>query len=183
MMNVSRSENHMRITARALALAIVLAPLAAGGVRAQGPAVTREATVQVALTEQQIAGFIAVTPEIAKVTEALQSDPDPKTLVQLNAIAKKGGFADYAQYELVTANIALVLQGVDPETKKFTDPKQSIQTQIREIEADTEMTADEKKDLLAELNEALAVVQPISNPGNIALVEKHYDKLAQLIQE
>jgi hypothetical protein len=173
----------MRIIVAAVAVALSLSVAAAGVARAQGPAVTRDAPVQLALTEQQIQGFIAVTPEIAKVTEALQSDPDEKTLVQLNGIAKKGGFADYAQYEAVAANIAMVLQGVDPETKKFTDPKQTIQNQIREIEADTAIKADEKKEALAELNEALSMVQPINNPGNIALVEKHYDKLAQLIQE
>jgi hypothetical protein len=173
----------MRLVARAVAMAIFLSPIAASAVCAQGAAVTREAPVQIALTEQQIAGFIAVTPEITKVTEALRQEPDQKTLAQLDGIAKKGGFADYAQYEVVTANIALVLEGVDPETRKFTDPKQTIQNQIREVEADTAMKDDEKKDVLAELNEALSVIQPVNNPGNIALVEKHYDKLAPLIQE
>ena len=173
----------MRIIVAAVVVALGLSFAAAPAARAQGPAVTRDAPVQLALTEQQIQGFIAVTPEIAKVTEALTSDPDAKTVAQLTGIAKKGGFADYAQYEVVAANIAMVLQGVDPETKKFTDPKKMIQDQIREVEADTAINADEKKEALAELNEALSVVQPVDNPGNIALVEKHYDKLAQLIQE
>jgi hypothetical protein len=173
----------MRINLRAAVVAMALSLAAPGTTLAQGPAVTRDAPVQLALTEQQIQGFIAVTPEIAKVTEALQSDPDAKTLAQLDVITRKGGFADYAQYEVVAANIAMVLQGVDPETKKFTDPKKMIQDQIREVEADTDMKAEDKKDALAELNEALTVVQPVENLGNIALVEKHYDKLAQLIQE
>jgi len=173
----------MRIIAAIAAVALGLSLAHAPAVRAQGPAVTRDAPVQLALTEQQIQGFIAVTPEIAKVIEPLQSDPDAKTVAQLDGIAKKGGFADYAQYEVVAANIAMVLQGVDPETRKFTDPKQMIQSQIREVEADAAMSAEDKKDALAELNEALSVVHPVDNPGNIALVEKHYDKLAQLIQE
>jgi hypothetical protein len=173
----------MRINLRAAVMAMALSLAAPGTTLAQGPAVTRDAPVQLALTEQQVQAFIAVTPDVAKVTEALQSDPDAKTLAQLDGIARKGGFADYAQYEVVAANIAMVLQGVDPETKKFTDPKKMIQDQIREVEADTEMKAEDKKDALAELNEALTVVQPVENLGNIALVEKHYDKLAQLIQE
>jgi len=34
-----------------------------------------------------------------------------------------------------------------------------------------------------ELNEAIKEVQPIKNQGNIALVEKNYDKLATLMQQ
>ena len=45
------------------------------------------------------------------------------------------------------------------------------------------MKAAEKKEALAELNQALKEVQPIKNQGNIALVEKNYDQLAKLMQE
>jgi hypothetical protein len=45
------------------------------------------------------------------------------------------------------------------------------------------MKPAEKKEALAELNQALKEVQPIKNQGNIALVEKNYDKIAPLMQE
>ena len=45
------------------------------------------------------------------------------------------------------------------------------------------MKAAEKKEALGELNQALKDVQPIKNQGNIALVEKNYDKIAAVMQE
>jgi hypothetical protein len=138
---------------------------------------------QIALTEKQVQGFLTVAPEMNKVTEKLQGEPDAKTQAELEAIAKKGGFANYDEYETVAANIGMVMQGMDPNTKKFGDPKAMIQAQIKEVQADKKMKAAEKKEVLAELNQALKEVQPIKNQGNIALVEKNFDQLAKLMQE
>jgi len=138
---------------------------------------------QIALTEKQVLAFITVTPEINKITSALQAEPDQKTIAQLEDIAKKGGFAGFDEYETVNTNISLVLQGIDPATKKFGDPKAMIQAQIKEVQADKTMKPAEKKEALAELNQALKEVQPIKNQGNIALVEKNYDAIAKLMQE
>jgi hypothetical protein len=138
---------------------------------------------QVALTEQQVQGFITATPEISKITASLQAEPDKKTQDQLDAIAKKAGFASFDEYETVSANVSMVLQGIDPKTKKFGDPKAMMQAQIAEIQADKKMKPAEKKQALAEMNQALKEIQPIKNQGNIALVEKNYDKIAPLMQE
>ena len=143
----------------------------------------QEQAPQIALTEQQVQGFITATPEINKITEKLQAEPDQKTQAQLDALAKKGGFAGFEEYETVSANIAMVMQGIDPKTRKFGDPKVMIQAQIAEIQADKKMKPAEKKQALQELNQALKDVQPIKNQGNIALVEKNYDQLAKLMQE
>ena len=44
------------------------------------------------------------------------------------------------------------------------------------------MSAKDKKEALADLNEALATPEPpIENKGNIDLVAKYYDKLADLL--
>ena len=42
------------------------------------------------------------------------------------------------------------------------------------------MKPAEKKQVLDDLNEQLKSIEPIKNKGNIALVEKYYDKLAAL---
>ena len=138
---------------------------------------------QIALTEQQVQGFIAVTPEITKITQKLKGEPDKKTQAQLEALAKKGGFAGLDEYETVLTNIGMVMQGIDPKTKKFGDPKAMIQAQIAEVQADKAMKPAEKKQALQELNQSLAAVEPIKNQGNIALVEKNFDKLAPLMQD
>ena len=150
----------------------------------QAPAPAQEAAPpQIALTEQQVQGFITATPEIAKITGALQAEPDKKTQDQLEALAKKAGFSGFEEYGTVSANVSMVLQGIDPKTKKFGDPKAMIQAEIAELQADKKMKPAEKKQALAELNQALKDVQPIKNQGNIALVEKNYDKIAPLMQE
>ena len=142
-----------------------------------------EGPQQIALTEQQVQGFVAATPEITKITSKLKAEPDKKTQAQLDAIAKKGGFASFEEYDTVAANISMVMQGIDPQTKKFGDPKAMIQAQIAQVQADKKMKPAEKKQALDELNQAVNEVQPIKNQGNIALVEKNYDQLAKLMQQ
>jgi len=149
----------------------------------QAPQQADQAPPQIALTDKQIAGFISATPDINKITAKLQAEPDQKTQAQLDGLAKKAGFKDFEEYEIVQANIAMVMQGIDPQTKKFGDPKKMIQAQIDEVNADKKMKPAEKKQALDELNQELKDVQPIKNQGNIALVEKSYDQLAKLMQE
>ncbi|MBA7478011.1 hypothetical protein ES707_13426 [subsurface metagenome] len=75
-------------------------------------------------------------------------------------------------------NISLVLGGVDPATKKYVGAEAVIKAQITQIQADKKMSAKDKKDTLADLNEALKQKQPeVANKGNIDLVLKYYDKL------
>jgi hypothetical protein len=180
----------MQMIIRAAALALVFSLSLGGAALAQGkqppakqaaPQAEPSGPEQIALTEKQVQGFITITPEISKVTANLQSEPDQKTMAQLNALAKKGGFASYDEYDTVASNIDMVLQGIDPQTKKFGDPKAMIQAQIKQVQADKSMKPAEKKEALAELNESLKEVQPIKNQGNIALVEKNYDKLSALM--
>jgi len=142
-----------------------------------------QAPPQIALTDKQVTAFIQATPAINKITEKLQGEPDQKTQAQLDDLAKKAGFASFDEYETVSANIAMVMQGIDPNTKKFGDPKAMIQAQINEVNADKKMKPAEKKQALDELKQSLADVQPIKNQGNIALVEKNYDQIAKLMQE
>jgi len=142
-----------------------------------------QAAPQIALTDKQVSGFIAATPEMNKITAKLTAEPDQKTQAQLNGLAAKAGFKDFEEYEIVQANIAMVMQGVDPQTKKFGDPKKMIQAQIDEVNADKKMKPADKKQALDELNQELKNVQPIKNQGNIALIEKNYDALAKLMQE
>jgi hypothetical protein len=142
-----------------------------------------EGPPQIALTEQQVQGFVTATPDISKITSKLKAEPDKKTQAQLDALAKKGGFASYEEYDTVAANISMVMQGIDPQTKKFGDPKAMIQAQIAQVQADKKMKPAEKKQALEELNQAVNEVQPIKNQGNIVLVEKNYDQLAKLMQQ
>jgi hypothetical protein len=152
--------------------------------QASPPSAQSPALKQMALTDKQIEGVLAAQKEMDAITEKLPDDarPDPKVTAQLDAIAKKNGFASYDEYNDVIDNISLVLGGIDPATKKYIGPEAIIKAQIAEIQADNNMPANDKKQALADLNEALkAPSPPIENKGNIDVVMKYYDRLADAL--
>ena len=149
------------------------------GAPSQPPAFT-----QMALSEKQIEGVIAAAKDIDAITEKLPENakPDPKVIAQLEAVARKYGFAGYDEYNNVVDNISIVLAGFDPVSKKYVGTEAVIKAQIAQVQADKSMSAKDKKDALAELNQALKAPEPpIENKGNIELVGKYYDKLAAIM--
>ena len=139
---------------------------------------------QMALTDKQIEGVVAGQKDIDAIMEKLprSGKPDPKVVAQLEALAKKNGFASYGEYANVVANISLVLAGFDPATKKYVGAEAVIKSQIAQVEADKKMSAKDKKEALADLNDELKTPEPpIENKGNIDLIAKYYDKLADLL--
>jgi len=141
---------------------------------------------QMALTEKQIEGVLAASKEMDAITDKIPENakPDPKVDAQLDAVAKKNGFASYAEYNDVTDNISMVMGGFDPATKQYVGPEAVLKAQIAAVQADKKMPAKDKKAALAEMNEALKTPAPaIENKGNIELVTKYYDKLAAALQD
>ena len=139
---------------------------------------------QIALTEKQIEGVLAATKEMDPLTEKMPENgkPDAKLLAQLDGVARKNGFAGYDDYNVVVDNISLVLGGFDPATKKYVGSDAVIKAQIAQVQADKKMSAKDKKEALADLNDALKSPAPaIENKGNIDLVTKYYDKLADAL--
>jgi hypothetical protein len=137
---------------------------------------------QIALTDKQVDGALAAAKEMDPITAKLSQDakPDPKIVAQLEGIAKKNGFASYDEYNNVVDNISLVLGGFDPQTKKYVGPEAVLKAQIAQVQADKKMSAKDKKDALADLNDALKSPPPaVENKGNIDLVTKSYDKLME----
>jgi len=146
---------------------------------AQAPALK-----QIALTDKQVDAVIAAQKEMDAITAKLPENaaPDQKALAQLDAIAKKYGFAGNDDYNNVVDNISLVLGGFDPATKKYVGAEAVIKAQIAQIQADKKMPAKDKKEALDELNLALKTpVPPVENKANIDLVGKYYDKLIAVL--
>jgi hypothetical protein len=139
---------------------------------------------QMALTDKQIDGVIAAQKDIDAITQKLPPNvaPSQKAVAQLDTVAKKNGFASYDDYNDVVDNISLVLSGFDPTTKKYVGFDAATKAQIAQVQANKQMSAKDKKDALAELNESLkSPPPPIENKGNIDLVGKNYDKLADAL--
>jgi hypothetical protein len=139
------------------------------------------AAAQIKLTEKHVEGFIAAQRDMSAVAEKMQGSisnhPDAKYEAELNAVTKKHGFKNFAEYEAVAANISLVMAAIDPQTKVFTDPRAAIKKELEEVSANKTIASNEKRKLLRELNEALKSAELIQFPTNIELVTKYYDKI------
>ncbi len=171
-------------------LAVSMASLSSGSAMAQAKmapapqAMAQPELKQIALTEKQVEGVLAAAKDMDAITEKLPENakPDPKVTAQLDAVAKKYGFASYDEYNNVVDNISMVLGGFDPTTKKYVGTEAVIKAQMAQIQADKKMSAKDKKDALADLGQALKAPEPpIQNKGNIDLVGKYYDKLAAIM--
>jgi hypothetical protein len=156
-------------TFRLVAAAAAVALLLLGSL---DPVAGQTATKQVRLTEKQVEGFIAAHAKLA----AAKADEE------FESIAKEHGFAGLDEFDGVEANILLVLDGLDPNSKAFAEPPVQIKRRIDEVETDTSMPEAQRKQALSELNEALKNAQPIRFPANIELVRKYYDRLRAVLE-
>ena len=149
-----------------------------------GAAIAQEVK-QIKLTEKNIQGFAAASKDMAKLYDGADPSadkPDPKVEAQAGAIAKKSGFASLAEYEDASMNIAMIMYGIDPQTKKFTEPPEQIKNEIAALKADKSIPEAEKKEDLTQLEAELKNARPIQFKENIALVLKYFDQLAPIMQ-
>jgi hypothetical protein len=147
---------------------------------------TQQQLKQMALTQKQIDGAIAAQKDMEALTAKMQPNakPDPKVVAQIDALAKKNGFASTDEYYAVMDNISLVYSGIDPATKKYVGAEAVIKAQIADVQGDKKMSANDKKQALDQLNQALKDPGPaVENKGNIDLVVKNFDKLAPIMNE
>ena len=102
---------------------------------------------------------------------------------QALAVATKNGFASLAEYDDASMNILMIMSGIDPQTKKLTEPPEQIRKEIATLKVDKSVPQAEKREGLAQLEAALKNAKPIQFKENIALVLKYFDKLAPLMLE
>jgi hypothetical protein len=143
---------------------------------------------QIALTEKQIESVLASQKDFDALDEQAPDKPGakapPNMLAKLDDVAKKNGFANYADYATVLANIELVMSGFDPKTKTYVGPEAVLKQQLADVQADKKMPAAEKKEALEDLNEAMKTPPAaLEYKVNIDLVAKYYDKLSILMQD
>jgi hypothetical protein len=162
-----------------LAMATVAIVFQAPGAHAQQP------PQQVQLTAKQIEQYIAAFKELTPLFEKLDQaggKPDPKLIAAVTGAVKKYGFKDLDEYDQVVVSIVAVLDGIDPKTRQYTNPIESIKKEIAAVQADKTMKPADRKKALEALNAELGEVQPVQHQGNIALVIKYYDKLSAVAQ-
>jgi hypothetical protein len=138
------------------------------------------ALVQAPLTEDQVKHYIEAMPDMQEAmgdAPADAAEPDAKTMTKLEEVARKHGFADFNEYNTVAGNIALVLDGIDPQTKTYVGADKLIENSIAQVNADKSLSEGEKNAQIADLQTQLKSVSQVKYESNVALVVKYYDKL------
>jgi hypothetical protein len=153
--------------------AFAQAASAQGGDQAEPP--------QIALTEAEIQNFLGAAPDVAavmaKVPPGAEDKPDPKIMAALDAAAKKHGFANFQEFSVVSGNISLVMDGVDPATKTYVGAATMLKRQVAEIQADKKMSAKDKKAAMADLTSEMQSTPALKFQANVAIVIKNMDAI------
>jgi hypothetical protein len=64
-------------------------------------------------------------------------------------------------------NISMIMSGIDPQTKRFTEPPEQIKKEIAALKADKSVPEAEKKEDLAQLEAAVKTAKPLQFKGNM----------------
>jgi hypothetical protein len=140
---------------------------------------------QMKLTEQHIKGFLGAQKDLIAITaklEAAGDTIDEKLQKELDQIASKNSFKDFADFEDVRSNIMLVMAGIDPDNGQYSDPIELIKKDIEAIKADKTLSDADRKSQLEEMQEALKEMQPLQFPDNIELVKKYAKQIDEVLK-
>lgn len=174
----------MSVLVRAFTITMALMGLALWGA-VGSPAVAEEPFKQVQLDDKLVTSFVSAQKEMAeyhqKAGPPASDQPDPKVQADLEGLAKKHGFASFAEFDDIAFNISMVMGGLDADGN-FTDPIAAIKKEIEEINGDKTIPEKDKKQMLDELNEALKNTPPLKFPANVDIVKKHRAAIEQVLQ-
>lgn len=141
---------------------------------------------QMQLNDKQVESFIAAQKDFAPLASKLLEGgekPSDNLIGELEAVAKKHGFATFAEYEDVGANISIVLEGLDRKSGEYVDPVEKMKKELDDIKADTSIPEEDKKLAIDDLNLEIAAAQPLKFKENVEVVKKHRDAIEKLIPE
>lgn len=156
---------------------------AAAGVRAQES--RDEPIKQMKLTDEQVKNFVAAQPDLAGVAPKLQEagdNIDPALQAELDAIAKKHGFASFTELDDVAANISIIMAGIDSKSGEFTEPVEALKKELADVTADASIPDADKKQLVEELNEAINSTPRLEHLENVELVKAHRTEIEKALQ-
>jgi hypothetical protein len=140
---------------------------------------------QIKLTDDQVKNFISAQPDLGTVAGKLQqagNDPDAALRSELDAIAKKHGFASFSELDDVAANVAIVMAGIDAQTGNFTDPVDALKKELADVTADTSIPEKDKKQLIEELGNAIKTTPPLEHKENVDIVKAHRNEIEKALQ-
>lgn len=140
---------------------------------------------QIKLSEKQVTGFVASQKDLAAIAPKIQAagdKPDAALQSELETIATKNGFSNFAELDDVAANISIVMAGLDPQTGNFTDPIEALKKELDDVKADQTIPEADKKQLVSELEEAIKTTPTLQNKENIDIVKAHRAEIEKSLQ-
>ena len=147
--------------------------------------VRAEDVKQIKLSDAQVTNFIKAQADLASMASKIQAageKPDPALQAELEGIAKKHGFNDFAELDDVAANISIVMAGLDAQSGSFTDPVEALQKELEDVKKDESIPEADKKQLVDELSEAIKTTPPLQNKENIDVVKAHHAEIEKALQ-
>ena len=140
---------------------------------------------QIKLSDGQVTNFIAAQADLAAIASKIQAageKPDPALQAELEGIAKKHSFTDFAELDDVAANISIVMAGLDATTGSFVDPVEALQKELEDVKKDESIPEADKKQLVDELSEAIKTTPPLQNKENVEVVKTHRAEIEKALQ-
>ena len=165
------------IAALAVAMGVALAPA-----HAQESATDFK---QVKLSDKSVQGFIAAQKDLAAMAAKLQAagdKPDAQLQAELEGVATRNGFANFADLDDTAANISMVMAGLDPQSGEYVDPIEAIKKEMDEIKKDDKIPEKDKKQMLEEMDQALKTTPPLQFKENVAVVKKFQKEIEKALQ-
>jgi hypothetical protein len=140
---------------------------------------------QIALSDAQVKNFVQAQADLATVASKIQAageKPDPALQTELEGIATKHGFKDFAELDDVAANISIVMAGLDAQTGNFVDPVEALQKELEDVKKDDSIPEADKKQLVDELSEAIKTTPPLQHKENIEIIKTHRAEIEKALQ-
>jgi len=146
----------MRLVRSAIAAAAVAATLIAADA---GPrtAQAESTTAPIELNQSLIDRWLILMPAFGKLMkEGAAQLPEDEGRVQLERICADAGFDNADQCAQVFGYIGMILSACDGPNRRFRDPIILMRQQIAKIEADANLSLEQKDKATAELKEVVA---------------------------
>jgi hypothetical protein len=164
------------------------APPAAAPAEQSAPDANAAATddvKQIKLTDQQVQHFISAQADLAAIASKIQAagdKPDPALQAELEGIATKHGFGNFAELDDVAANISIVMAGLDSSTGNFVDPVDALKKERDDVQKDSSIPDTDKKQLMDELSEAISTTPKLQYKENVDIVKAHKAEIEKALQ-
>lgn len=160
-------------------------PAVQGGDSGNAGAPDSDDVKQIKLTDEQVTHFIAAQADLTAIASKIQAagdKPDATLQAELENIAKKHGFNNFAELDDVAANISIVMAGLDSGSGNFVDPVDALKKEREEVEKDSTIPDADKKQLLDELNEAISTTPRLQYKENVDIVKAHRAEIEKALQ-